>query len=63
MSGGLPQTDPDSNYDDNEADLIVSDNSLPSPVSQPGTKDTPDNLTQIPPSALPTSKDLGGAGT
>jgi hypothetical protein len=51
----------DENYDDNEADLIPGDNSLPSQDSQPGTKNCPDNLTHIPPAALPRSKDLGGS--
>lgn len=54
--------DEDQNYDDNEADLIPGDNSLPSPESQPSVPGAPINLTQIPTVDLPSSKDLGGDG-
>lgn len=54
--------DEDQNYDDNEADLIPGDNSLPSSESQPSNPDAPINLTQIPDVDLPSSKDLGGDG-
>lgn len=57
------ESDEDSNYDDNEADLIPGDNSLPSPESQPSNVDAPINLTQIPAVDVPLSEDLGGDGT
>ena len=51
----------DANYDDNEADLIPGDNSLPSPESHPSAPGAPINLTKIPDEDLPTSPDLGGS--
>lgn len=51
-------------YDEElDEDVIPGDNDRQSDEKWPSNKDAPTNLTRVPSSDTPTSKDMGGDGT